>query len=321
MKALQELWRDNPYTVAAAVIAPIVFGLVFAVAWVLSNSNGGDAPPVVAQVEQTQPNTPAAAPAQSGAAQSTPAAQAQSGQSVSASPVASSPQAADSDQPAPSPEQQSSVSAANPQDQPSEPEPPPLDEVLPEPLNDEMFRYGLEEERGAILPIDNGIVPSSGPRHSTSWELLVPTARIRADIVSLGRTPSGALGAPDNPFVVGWFDLSAKPGEAGNTILGGHRDYEDIDGNIGVGVCWELDQVRIGDQMVIRDAEQNIAWVYQVTESTVVDPDDPASLRYLTYSDEPIITLITCTGSFNPKTHLYSHRLIVVATLQATAST
>ena len=322
MKALQELWRDNPYTVAAAVIAPIVFGLVFAVAWVLSNGNGGDAPPVVAQVEQTQPSTPAVAPAQSGAAQATPAAQAQSGQSVSASPAASSPQAADGDQPASSPEQQSSVSTANQQDQLSEPEPlPPIDDVLTEPLNDEMFRYGLEEERGAILPIDNGIVPSSGPRHSTSWELLLPTARIRADIVSLGRTPSGALGAPDNPFVVGWFDLSAKPGEAGNTILGGHRDYEDIDGNIGVGVCWELDRVRIGDQMVIRDAEQNIAWVYQVTESTVVDPDDPASLRYLTYSDEPIITLITCTGSFNPKTHLYSHRLIVVATLQATAST
>ena len=321
MKALQELWRDNPYTVAAAVIAPIVFGLVFAVAWVLSNGGGDDSPPAVAQVEQTQSDTPAVAQAQSGAAQSTPAAPAQSGQSDGASSDGSPPQAATDDQSAPAPEQQSSVSTANQQDQPSEPEPlPPLENVLNTPLAEVTFRYGLEEERGAILPIDNGIVPSSGPRHATSWELLLPTARIRADIVSLGRTPAGALGAPDNPFVVGWFDLSAEPGEVGNTILGGHRDYEDIDGNIGVGVCWELDRVRIGDQMVIRDAERNLAWVYEVTESTVVDPDDPSSLRYLMHSDVPIITLITCTGSFNPTTHLYSHRLVVVATLQATAS-
>ena len=198
---------------------------------------------------------------------------------------------------------------------------PTLEEVLVTAIDDSTFRYGTEAERGAILPIDNGIVPSSGPRHATSWELLLPTARIRADIVSLGRTPSGALGAPDNPFVVGWFHLSANPGEAGNTILAGHRDYEDIDGNIGVGVCWELDRVQVGDQMVIRDAEQSIAWVYEVTESTVVDPSDPASLRYLTHSTEPIITLITCTGSFDSKTHNYSHRLVVVATLQATAST
>ena len=320
MKALQELWRDNPYTVAAAVIAPIVFGLVFAVAWVLSNGGGDDSPPAVAQVEQTQPDTPAVAQAQSGAAQSpTPAAPAQSEQSDGVSTDASPPPA--DDQRAPPPEQQSSVSAANQQDQPSEPEPlPKLDDVLDSPIDESSLRYGLEEERGAILPIDNGIVPSSGPRHATSWELLLPTARIRADIVSLGRTPSGALGAPDNPFVVGWFDLSAEPGEVGNTILGGHRDYEDIDGNIGVGVCWELDRVRVGDQMVIRDAERNLAWVYEVTESAVVDPDDPASLRYLTHSDVPIITLITCTGSFNPTTHLYSHRLVVVATLQATAS-
>ena len=320
MNALKDLWRGNPYAVAAVVIAPLVFGLVFAVIWVFAR--GGDDAATVAQAEEQQARTPVVVQVASGAEQETPAAPAaQSGEAGAAAGTTAT-QAETNGQSAGGAGAASQESAQPPAEEPAEVEPmPTLEDVLVTAIDDSTFRYGTEAERGAILPIDNGIVPSSGPRHATSWELLLPTARIRADIVSLGRTPSGALGAPDNPFVVGWFHLSANPGEAGNTILAGHRDYEDIDGNIGVGVCWELDRVQVGDQMVIRDAEQSIAWVYEVTESTVVDPSDPASLRYLTHSTEPIITLITCTGSFDSKTHNYSHRLVVVATLQATAST
>lgn len=320
MNALKDLWRDNPYAVAAVVIAPLVFGLVFAVIWIFAR--GDDDAATVAQAEEQQARTPVVVQVASSAEQETPAAPtAQSGESGAAAGTTAA-QAGTNEQSAGEGGAARQDSAQPPAEEPAEVEPmPTLEEVLVTAIDDSTFRYGTEAERGAILPIDNGIVPSSGPRHATSWELLLPTARIRADIVSLGRTPSGALGAPDNPFVVGWFHLSANPGEVGNTILAGHRDYEDIDGNIGVGVCWELDRVQVGDQMVIRDAEQSIAWVYEVTESTVVDPSDPASLRYLTHSTEPIITLITCTGSFDSKTHNYSHRLVVVATLQATAST
>ena len=320
MNALRELWRDNPYTVAAVVIAPLVFGLVFAVIWILAR--GGDDAATVAQVEEQPARTPVVVQVASSAEQETAdAPAAQSGAAGAASSGTTAAQAETNGQGAASSGQESGPAAAEAEGLVESEPLPTLEEVLVSAIDDSTFRYGTEAERGAILPIDNGIVPSSGPRHATSWELLLPTARIRADIVSLGRTPSGALGAPDNPFVVGWFDLSANPGEAGNTILAGHRDYEDIDGNIGVGVCWELDRVQVGDQMVIRDVEQSIAWVYEVTESVVVDPSDPASLRYLTYSTEPIITLITCTGSFDSRTHNYSHRLVVVATLQATAST
>ena len=42
MKALQDLWHSNPYAVAAAVVAPIVFGVTFALIWLLSSGGGGD---------------------------------------------------------------------------------------------------------------------------------------------------------------------------------------------------------------------------------------------------------------------------------------
>ena len=325
MKALQDLWHSNPYAVAAAVVAPIVFGVTFALIWLLSSGGGGD--PQSTADRQLPPATQATPAVVE--VQSEPDAEAQAQQ---VAPARSIERASATEQQRPqaaqTPEDAAETDEVGPEaDDPQVDEPveeealPALDDVLVEELDESSFRYGIEKERGAILPIDNGIVPSSGPDYSTSWELLLPTARIRADIVQVGRTARGAIGAPDNPFVIGWFNVGAEPGEPGNAILAGHRDYEDIDGNVGTGVCWELNRVKVGDQMVIRDAEQNIAWVYEVTEAVTLDPYDPDSARYLASTDESVVTLITCTGAFNPQTHTYSHRLVIVGVLQATAST
>ena len=316
MTTIRELWQNNPYAVAAAVVAPIVFGIVFAAIWLIASGGGGSL--TTAQVDRADAPAPTVVQVTSEPEQSAPAAPAAENGEVAGQAAGSDPQQASS---ADQSDQAGSGQSEPAADEQPQVEPmPTLEDVLVSPIDDSSFRYGIEEERGAILPIDNGIVPSSGPKHQTSWEMLLPAARIRADIVSLGRTPRGAIGAPDNPFVVGWFDLSAAPGEQGNTILAGHRDYEDIDGNVGAGVCWELDRVKVGDQVVIRDAEQNLAWVYAVTESVVVDPYDPDSVRYVADTSDAIITLITCTGSFDPSTHTYSHRLLIIAQLQATAS-
>ncbi len=316
MQAVQNLWQRQPYAVAAAVIAPIIFGATFALIWALSGSGGAD-PQTVLQAEPAAAPTPAAVQAES-----EPPADAQPAQSSeSVDRPAPQPQpAAQSAQPAQVAEQSGQSEAAQDGEPPAETPLPTLDDVLIAKLEEANFRYGLEDERGSILPIGNGIVVSAGPQYATSWELLLPTARIRADIVQVGRTPRGAIGAPDNPFVVGWFNIGTAPGEAGNAILAGHRDYEDIDGTIGTGVCWELDRVKVGDQMIVRDAEQQIAWVYEVTEAVVLNPNDPASARYLAETEEPVVTLITCTGTFNPKNHSYSHRLVVVGVLQAIAA-
>ena len=325
MKALQDLWHSNPYAVAAAVIAPLVFGVTFALIWLLSSGGGGD--PQTTADRQSPPATQATPAVVE--VQSEPVAEAQAQQvaTTRSSDRASAteqqrPQVAQTPEDAAEPDQAGPEADVAEVDEPIEEEAlPPLDDVLVEEIDESTFRYGIEKERGAILPIDNGIVPSSGPDYLTSWELLLPSARIRADIVQVGRTPRGAIGSPDNPFVIGWYNVGAEPGEPGNAILAGHRDYEDIDGNVGTGVCWELDRVKVGDQMVIRDAEQNIAWVYEVTEAVTVDPYDPDSARYLAATDESVVTLITCTGAFNPQTHTYSHRLVIVGVLQATAST
>ena len=195
-----------------------------------------------------------------------------------------------------------------------------LSEVLGERLDDSKLIYGSDGSEGSILPLDNGVVPSSGPRFDTSWELILPSAGIRAAVVRVGLTPDGAMGSPDNPFVVGWFNRSAVPGELGNALMGGHRDYQDREGNVDVGVCWKLDQTRVGDHLIMHDQSNRRYYVYDIVDIATIRPDSREAVKYLSQTRESVVTLITCSGDFDQETHSYAERIVVVALLNAVAA-
>jgi LPXTG-site transpeptidase (sortase) family protein len=195
-----------------------------------------------------------------------------------------------------------------------------LSDVLRDQYDESDLTFGSDGAEGAILPLDNGVVPSSGPRFSTHWELILPSAGIRAAVVQVGLTHDGAMGSPDNPFVVGWFNRSAVPGELGNALLGGHRDYQDLNGNVDVGVCWELDETRVGDQLIMFEHSSNRYYVYDIVDTVTIRPDSQEAIKYLSQTRESVVTLITCAGDFDEDTHSYSERIVVVALLNAVAA-
>ncbi len=158
-----------------------------------------------------------------------------------------------------------------------------------------------------------GIV--SAVANPTRWSVLIPAARIRADVVGLGNTAEGALGAPDSPDVVGWWRDGPEPGERGNVLFAGHRDFTDIDGNVGTGVAWELPNVEVGDSILVVDHEAQVTFVYTVRETLTVAYNDPDVGRFLRSSSAAMVTLITCEGSFDGDARRYSSRRIVIAEL------
>ena len=174
--------------------------------------------------------------------------------------------------------------------------------------------HGGEGRQGAILG-GPGIVSSSALDSRTPWTLLVPSARIRARIVALGLTSDRSLGAPDNPEGIGWWRYGAAPGEVGNVLLDGHRDFTDTAGNVGAGVCWLLPDTQRGDFVLIRDDEAAVTYLYLVSETVSVAWDAPEGVRYLQPTSRPILTLITCEGSFDTDARNYSNRHIVIADL------
>ena len=189
---------------------------------------------------------------------------------------------------------------------------------LPE-FDEEDLIHGGDGRAGAILA-GPGIVPSSGASRSTDWELLVPSARIRASLVKVGLARGNAFGAPDNPDVIGWWENGPQPGEQGNVLLDGHRDFSDVNDNMGTGVCWALPQTLVGDVMIIRDSAVGLHYVYEVKETISVRWNDPDAVRFLQPSENSILTLITCEGAFDDEAHNYSNRRIVVAALMGQAA-
>ena len=337
---LRDLWVERPAVVAAAVIAPIAFVVTLVVLFVAVGGNGAgtqqeqsvsqqDQSELDAQQQATSPTQEATIIVETSAdddqsvAQADQAASDQDAQSDPSQQDASAAGEAGDHEAAQSDQQQAGQQAVAVVTVPEEVAGftvQPLDDVLNEPIDEEALRHGTDGLEGGILPIDNGVVVSSREEDRTTWELIVPSAGLKSSIVKVGRTHTGAMGSPDNPYVIGWLDSSAVPGEDGNALLAGHRDFEDISGNVGTGVCWELVNTVVGDQMIIRDNESNIYYIYTVTDAATVNPRDPASAKYLKNTDESIITLITCEGSFNAETHQYSHRRVVVGVLAAVAS-
>jgi len=121
----------------------------------------------------------------------------------------------------------------------------------------------------------------------------------------------GALDAPSGPWMVAWYRQSARPGESGNVVMGGHVDYW----NIGPAVFFNLGHLKEGEEIEVTDAAGNayhyaVEWVraYPVANIT------PDQLREIVGpTDDPSLTLITCSGDFDRDRGEYLMRMVVRA--------
>jgi sortase A len=96
---------------------------------------------------------------------------------------------------------------------------------------------------------------------------------------------------------LGWMKSTAYPGEAGNTVIAGHRSYT-------YGQFFHrLNEIENGDTIKIETTSGLL--LYRVYEKTVVEPDD---LSVLKAKKEEELTLITCEPLYSDK-----YRLIVKA--------
>nr|WP_312578690.1 class D sortase [Sedimentibacter sp.] len=100
-------------------------------------------------------------------------------------------------------------------------------------------------------------------------------------------------------YTVGHYPQTAGPGEKGNFVLLGHRNYR-------YGKFFKkLDELEIGDEVIVK--KDTNTYTYVVTNSFVVSPEDTWVLRQ---TSDAQITMITCTPIGT-----YTHRLVVKGVL------
>jgi LPXTG-site transpeptidase (sortase) family protein len=134
-----------------------------------------------------------------------------------------------------------------------------------------------------------------------TW-LGIPRIGVDAPVMAMG-LQSGEYQVPS--FDVGHHADSANPGQPGNSVYNGH--LQTIDAGQ---VFARLHELRPGDLVYVYTASYRFDWV--VERAHTVRNDERG---FLQPTPEARVTLYTCAGSYDPRTHDYSHRLVVVGRL------
>ena len=160
-------------------------------------------------------------------------------------------------------------------------------------------------------------------------ELRLPSINVAASVLGVGITPTNVMDAPTGPIGAPvwqqafWYRGSAVPGAASTALIAGH--VSGVKGR--AAVFADLDQLRPGDPIVVRDTRSGLNVRFAVTESRTYSIAETGERDVLTriYGAGPVnatrpqpspdgvarLTLITCAGSFRNGTH--DHRLAVYA--------
>ena len=131
-------------------------------------------------------------------------------------------------------------------------------------------------------------------------------------LIEASEVEHGALRAPSGPWVVAWYRETARPGETGNVVMGGHVDYW----GVGPAVFYGLGGLTRGAEIVVTDAV-GTAYVYAVDWVKTFPAAEltPEQLRTIVGpTSSPSLTLITCGGAFDDALGQYLSRLVVRAT-------
>lgn len=123
----------------------------------------------------------------------------------------------------------------------------------------------------------------------------------------------GAMQNPSGPWVVSWYEGTARLGERSNSVMAGHLDFW----GVGPAVFANLAYLQEGDEIRVTGASGEI-FTYQVewTQLYQLAELNSGALTEITGAT-PVssLTLITCGGAFDTATGQYLSRFVVRAKL------
>jgi hypothetical protein len=141
-------------------------------------------------------------------------------------------------------------------------------------------------------------------------ELGLPTLGITAPVIAVGQEENGIMASPSDPDSVAWYALGPRPGDASNAIMSGHVSWGGRDG-----VFKRLHELQPGDKITVRSGvTSHYNYVVESLEHYQADTAPIAEIFEDT-SPNPILTLITCAGPYDPLEDQYRDRLVVRARL------
>ncbi len=159
----------------------------------------------------------------------------------------------------------------------------------------------------------------AGSKGQVPIAISIPDANVDAE-VEKNKIVDGQMLDPSGPWVVSWYQETAKAGDTvdyRNMVLSGHVDYW----GVGPSVFQSVGNLSQGSQISIT-GENGDVYTYEVEKVEVV-PAQPTSEQLqgiVGQSKTPVLTIITCGGDFDYAKGEYLSRTIVRANLVSTAA-
>jgi hypothetical protein len=137
--------------------------------------------------------------------------------------------------------------------------------------------------------------------------LALPRQHVVALVQSVGVTAGRQLDLPGDPRQVGWWAGGQPAGAAsGSTVIAGHLDSA----RSGTGAMAALLSVAVGDPVEVKGA--GVVLHYRVASRST---DRKTALPRVIFrlDGPPVLTLVTCGGQYDSRTHHYRDNVVVTA--------
>jgi LPXTG-site transpeptidase (sortase) family protein len=138
--------------------------------------------------------------------------------------------------------------------------------------------------------------------------LVIPRIAVDATVESRGLDAGRNMLTPADYHDVAWYNLGPAPGQPGNALLNGHVDWW-----TGSAVFTRLSELRAGDRVIVVRGD-GTRLTFKVTARRVVAANARVAALFAP-SRVATLTLITCTGAWDPRIQSDTHRLLVSAVL------
>ena len=162
-------------------------------------------------------------------------------------------------------------------------------------------------------PMTMSLPKTSGLAHiqivdPTPRRLVIASIGVDAVIEARGLDSSRNMQTPSNFRDVAWYRLGPVPGQPGNALINGHVNWW-----TGDAVFTRLGRVRVGDVVTVIRGDGGETR-FKVTGSAIVAANARVAWLFAP-SHTATLTLITCSGVWNPLTQSDTRRLLVSAVL------
>jgi hypothetical protein len=157
------------------------------------------------------------------------------------------------------------------------------------------------------VPVTSGALTDlEGAMPAEPVRLVIPALGIDAPIRPVG-VDNGEMEVPPTAQVVAWYRFGPTPGHRGSAVLAAHVSWGGE-----LGVFYHLRNLPPGAEIEVHFADSSVRRFYSVA-LTAYDKTNLPVEQIFAREGEPVLTLITCGGNFNPSIRRFEQNVVVYA--------